>query len=246
MTIEASLVLALCSTTLLQPHITLLIRTIHLPVTTIGIVATIVSKYWVVATVLAVFGLSASISNAMPSEPAWPPFIMVFEEESLHQLVISRLTWHNRGEWKLEVLQDTFESPRQGLFSPPSGRSFVFSQGTYTVYDATGKVTSVERLDAFMAPAEWLVPGYLNKLKERQGYIVTSIVNSAHLTLERRESRRCVNDPYGNSLDPTCDSSREVVTQVTFDAKTQIPLERIVQVNGQFVYRLRVRELLLQ
>jgi hypothetical protein len=205
-----------------------------------------IARSMIMVIVLTVLGLSISTSNAMPSELDWPSFLMVFEEASPHQTVLSRLTWHNRGEWKLEILQDTVQFPGQGLFPPPSGQSFVFSQGTYTVYDGAGKAMGVEQFPAntFMAPTEWLMPGYLNKLKERQGYVVIASAHPTSLTLARRESRRCVSDPYGNPLDPTCDSSQEVVTQVTFDAKTQIPLERIVQVNGQVTYRLHVRELM--
>lgn len=198
--------------------------------------------HFVVLLGLTVTILLVASAQSASRDQDWPPFIAVYRAETPKEVSVSRLTWQSKWNWSSEVLQDSLLNDNTG--SVPglnyAGTKVEFVNGIYTVFTANGIVQSREQIPQgiFMAPGQWLVPGYEEHLKQEEHFVQVGVTKEGYRRLHKEENRRCAAGPTG-SIIPNCAETQMVITEMTFGSHG-IPQERIVEIDNQMVEKWSV------
>ncbi len=194
-----------------------------------------------------VMGVGYSIASALGvgREQDWAPFVMTYRSESPHETLTGRLNYQSKWDWSLEITEDNAkQNSRGGLpLINYQGTRYEFKNGLYTVYGSDGTIQSQTPIEKgiFIAPHQWLVPGYDIQLKQRQGFSET-LQSGGQKRFHLEQNRSCPRNPDGSLIDQTCSPSQRAVTDYIFNAKG-LPLSRSITVDGQIVEKWTVIEI---
>jgi hypothetical protein len=176
----------------------------------------------------------------------WPRFSMLYQiKGSNGGILTKRLTWFSKNDWVEEILSD--QVPVKDSSLAPlnySGAKYEFRNGEYIVYDPNTKSESRTKMETgvVMSPAEWLVPGYEEYLKQRTNFKAAGTIENGKRVYRNQEQRFCQKDAQGKLYDSSCNESEQLITEITF-AEHGIPVKRIEQVGSKTTLEWKVIEL---
>lgn len=179
------------------------------------------------------------------TESEWPKFTMVYRIGGANSSAVKRLTWYSKNHWISEIMENKMEF--NGSNESPllyTGAKYEFIDGSYLTFDPnTGSKTRRQiNFGTYMSPAEWIFPGYEETIRRSKGFQQTTTTLEGNHTYRQVENRYCAKKANGALVDPTCDASQQVVTELTFNPKG-IPLFRSVSKNGQVLEQYQVTSL---
>ena len=180
-----------------------------------------------------------SSAESATFEP-WPPFVMVYKDWSATRgsnhtpgYVVVRLTYRSARYYRSESLEDSVVPNDAGSFGEYSGDK-AFGFDAHFNYSTTRQVLPNEPPSA---PAEWLVPGRIARLKRDHAATEQPTSKPGIFELTYVEQVPC--DPRVARCKA---SSAQVVTRIQYRKDFMIPLGMTVTSDGILTHEITVSE----
>ncbi len=197
---------------------------------------------------IAIVLLSIIVGSSLSArtEYEWPHFSMTYQIKGRSGVTVTkRLTWYNKNHWIDEIISD--QVPQNDSPIAPlnySGAKYEFKNGEYIVYDPIANSETRTKVEpgVIMSPAEWLVPGYEQYLKQNTDFKSIGTTENGKRVYRYQEQRICRKDSQGRLFDPSCNASEQLITEITF-GEHEVPVKRVEQVGSKITLEWKVLQL---
>ncbi len=184
------------------------------------------------------FASTLSATETKSAEP-WPPFVMVYTDWGAQRgpdktpgYVKARIIYKDSRHWRSEILEDSVMPSFAGSFTEFSGNQLTGFNATFNQ-----SVTVAEPTNPKLAPDDWLLPGQITYLKQKPNISLQPSTQPGVSKLIKNEEIPCDPD-VAQCNKPTT----QVVTEILFDSKFELPMGMTVYSNNQKSRQVTVDE----
>jgi hypothetical protein len=196
--------------------------------------------------IMLVIGLGASMwflnslrADQAPQAEPWPPFMMVYTDWGAHRglngtpgFVRARIIYQDSRHWRSEIIEDSVMPSYAGSFTEFNGKQLSGFNATFN-HSATVDEPNSPKL----APDDWLLPGQISYLKRQPGISSRPGTKPGLEQLVKSEAIPC--DPDVAQCDK---AMRDVVTEILYDSKYELPMGLTVYSDKQKSRQVTVEE----
>lgn len=178
---------------------------------------------------------AAERTNAEP----WPSFTMVYTDWGATRgpngtpgFVRARIMYQDSRHWQSEILEDSVMPSYAGSFTEFNGKQLSGFNAAFN-HSATTQEPDSPKL----APDDWLLPGQISYLKQKPDISLQPTTKPGLDKLVRSEQIPC--DPDVSRCEK---AMSQIVTEILFDSKYELPMGMTVYSNNQKSRQVTVEE----